>query len=102
MSSDESETPGVGIVGSAGHESCSAPQRQRSQGTVLRRGRSKLEQSIVFHVPPFNASDVFYPSYATSSSSDSDQEAGPDRRVRPLRVVGASAVPSACKRLQVA
>ena len=47
------------------------------------RCRSKLEQSIVFHVPPFNASDVFYPSYATSSSSDSDQDGGPDRCALP-------------------
>ena len=33
----------------------------------------------MFHVPPFNASDVFFPSYATSSSSDSDHDGGPDR-----------------------
>ena len=33
----------------------------------------------MFHVPPFNASDVFYPSYATSSSSDSDHDGGHDR-----------------------
>ncbi len=62
---------------------CNDPPLQAAKQSVQSQSgwgcRSKLEQSIVFHVPPFNASDVFFPSYATSSSSDSDHDGGPDR-----------------------